>query len=448
MTSTRCNTTKIFLAALVLLSLSTSCYEARLDSITGNTLKSNSDENERRSHDLDDWDDDEVPVMILLGQSNTDGRAVYSFSRGDDKTEARRMAYPAGASSGVYPCSITATSEAPACDQLDLISISKNKGRIADGLGRPELEFSGETERKLLEMMLMDDSDWNMRASSGADNRVKVFVSPIAINAGTSKQIMNAIDGSFDKVTDDFLRQTNSKTEGWWELMQPLRSNTSASPAHLMNAMVGSPAWNGREIFGPEIGLALKWRATIKNRPLFIIKVAVGGSSFSDGEAYKHWSDQSNNLWDMSHKIIDTAVASLYQKGLKPRLVGIYWGQGESDRSGKHADQYHNNLIHLMDRVRSDLNVSDVKFFIQQLYESQEPGQRVVRTAQEDVCKADSNCLLLSVDSFKDRQSKWLKYPDESQAVHYTAHGQMLLGADLFYNLHSLMRDAPIIPAP
>lgn len=395
-----------------------------------------------------DWADNEVPVLIMLGQSNTDGRAVYSFSDKPDDDDSRVAAYPGGASNGEFPCALQSHATGAACKYLDLRTIHAMGGKAGDGTGAAMAVLDSPTELALLGKLLRKEASWNANSAGQDDNRVRMYVTRFAINGGSSHRILHASDGSYDRVTNAAFRDTNLDPQGWWELLHPMKADGRDTPAHLMNSIVGSPTWNGKNIFGPEVALAIKWRANVGNKPLYIIKLAVGGSSLASTDvAFKHWGTAEDSIWQTASRTIDKAVSAFYATGKKPRLIGVYWGQGESDEATS-SDEYAGNLAALMQRVRANIGVGDAKFIVQKLYDTGTDGSRTIRAAQSQVCTAQAKCSLISLDAYREAQKRFLRYPIGNEAVHYTAHAQVLIGAQIYEKLRYYVDTAKVIPKP
>ena len=347
---------------------------------------------------FDRWGANDVPVVIMLGQSNTDGRAVYSFNN-NDAVAVDRIHPGSG-----KPCSVTAD---PTCGILDLRKIYLDRGKIAGGLNNSSIEFTRSTERSAIGDILSKRLDWNSTANN-PNSIVRTYIS------------------RFHK---------NDNPSGKMATMQP-RVADPADGNYTLNEVIANGTWNNKEVFGPEIGLAVKWRSNVGARPLYIIKFAVGGTAInSNGTPYKHWGLASTgvplagSLIRPAENVINDAVAAIRSQGKVPRLVGIYWGQGEADRNNTN---YATSLKNLMERLRSSTGVSNAQFFIQSIYTGDDNSNNI-HDQQVSACSADSNCSLISVNDYAGSKDTFLKYPSISaESVHYTAHGEMLIGARLF----------------
>lgn len=347
---------------------------------------------------FDRWGANDVPVVIMLGQSNTDGRAVYSFNN-NDASEVARIHPGHG-----QPCSTTAS---PTCADLDLRKIYVDHGKVAGGLKNPNLEFTNPSEQSAIGNILKRESYWNSTAHNPY-NVVRTYVSKF---------------------------NNNDTPAGKMVIMQP-RVNDPADGNYALNEVVGNASWSRKDIFGPEVGLAVKWRTNTSRHPLYIIKFAVGGTAIdSNGLAYRHWGLDNNgvpltgSLMRPAENIIHDAIADIRAQGKVPRLVGIYWGQGEADRNDT---DYATSLRKLMSRLRYSTGVSNAQFFIQTIY-SGDNNSINIYNQQVSACTGDSNCSLISVNDFANSKGVFLKYPSTgTEAVHYTAHGEMLIGARLF----------------
>lgn len=140
----------------------------------------------------------------------------------------------------------------------------------------------------------------------------------------------------------------------------------------------GAPTWRGLQAssdlgaswFGPEVTFGRAIADGTPDRPVHLVKHAVGGTALHDywypgettgddaaGAGYKAW-------W----RTVENAVAALEEEGHEPVFRGMIWMQGESDAiDAATAGQYEANLRHLIARVRQDTGVADLPFVAGQI---------------------------------------------------------------------------------
>lgn len=118
----------------------------------------------------------------------------------------------------------------------------------------------------------------------------------------------------------------------------------------------GVPALGG---IGPEVGLAYNLRGhASEDNPIYLIKCAFGGSSM-DGGGNWGWDPEISNgksLYKDQFKIfVDKNLKKIEElEGMKPKIKGFLWHQGENDSSTSAASQYKSKLEKLVGQVRTD----------------------------------------------------------------------------------------------
>lgn len=119
------------------------------------------------------------------------------------------------------------------------------------------------------------------------------------------------------------------------------------------------------EVVGPELSFARKVTRHVK-APIGIIKVAAGGTHL--GGDWNPDNPIGFKMYPLALETIRNALAGLQQRGIKYRLEGFMWHQGENDMfNGDYMDSYGRNLKNFLGSWRRDLEAPDLKFYIGEL---------------------------------------------------------------------------------
>lgn len=184
--------------------------------------------------------------------------------------------------------------------------------------------------------------------------------------------------------------------------------------------------------FGPELPLASIWADRYPNTPLYIIKCAVGGTTLGadSGSPDTDWTSSSTQLWELAlNYVVRPAIHKLLAQGKKPRCLGVFWGQGESDATSALAPAYYANLKSHVERMGSKLGFADPKIIVMGLSDYNYPANEwgVVKAAQQSVVSEAANAILLSTDGYS-------RFPSslEAGALHYNEAGITQLGRAIF----------------
>ena len=146
--------------------------------------------------------------------------------------------------------------------------------------------------------------------------------------------------------------------------------------------------------FGPELTFARRVKQQVQ-APIAIIKSAVGGTTVAFD-----WNpdapDNGQKLYPRTLRLIREWLAELDQRGVRYRLEGVMWHQGENDMLDRNLyKQYAEGLTKLIAQLRLDLNAPDLKWYIAEVSEKGIWGMDhrsnlgILRQQQEQVLKAD-----------------------------------------------------------
>ncbi|MDA9856721.1 sialate O-acetylesterase [Rubripirellula sp.] len=136
-------------------------------------------------------------------------------------------------------------------------------------------------------------------------------------------------------------RENKTKSDGWIDL-QPVNN-----------------------IVGPELSFAREVTRNTK-APLAIIKVAAGGTHL--GGDWNPDDPIGFEMYPLALNWIRDALSDLDQRGIKYRLEGFMWHQGENDMFNEdYIANYGDNLKNFLSCWRRDLNAPDLRFYVGEL---------------------------------------------------------------------------------
>ena len=136
-------------------------------------------------------------------------------------------------------------------------------------------------------------------------------------------------------------RENKTKSDGWVDL-QPVN-----------------------DIVGPELSFAREVTQKVK-APIAIIKIAAGGTHL--GGDWNPNDPSGFKMYPLAVDWIHEALADLEQQGIKYRLEGFIWHQGENDMFNEdYMSNYGANLQRFIASWRRDLEAPNLRFYIGEL---------------------------------------------------------------------------------
>lgn len=165
-------------------------------------------------------------------------------------------------------------------------------------------------------------------------------------------------------------RETKTRSDGWIDL-QPIN-----------------------DIVGPELSFAREVTRHTKDS-IAIIKVAAGGTHL--GGDWNPDTPIGFKMYPLALKTVRDALADLEKQGIKYRLEGFMWHQGENDMFNKdYMPNYGQNLKNFLACWRRDLKADDLRFYIGELCTKTiwgmdlRPRMHAISLGQKEVAKADA----------------------------------------------------------
>jgi len=118
-------------------------------------------------------------------------------------------------------------------------------------------------------------------------------------------------------------------------------------------------------VVGPELSFARKVTQHIK-APIAIIKCAAGGTHL--GGDWNPDEPIGFKMYPLTLELIKSSLADLDKRGIKYRIEGFMWHQGENDMFEKdYMPSYGENLKNFLAKWRRDLGAPKLKFYIGEL---------------------------------------------------------------------------------
>jgi CubicO group peptidase (beta-lactamase class C family) len=119
------------------------------------------------------------------------------------------------------------------------------------------------------------------------------------------------------------------------------------------------------QVVGPELSFARKVTKHIKE-PIAIIKCAAGGTTL--GADWNPDDPSGFKLYPVLMDLIKESLSEFDKAGTPYRIEGFMWHQGENDMFVKEfMPQYGKNLANFLSRIREDLEVPKLKFYLGEL---------------------------------------------------------------------------------
>lgn len=164
-------------------------------------------------------------------------------------------------------------------------------------------------------------------------------------------------------------RENKSRSDGWIDL-QPVNN-----------------------VVGPELSFAREVTRNTK-APIAIIKVAAGGTHL--GGDWNPDEPIGFKMYPLALDWIRAALADLDKQGIKYRLEGFMWHQGENDMFNKdYMPNYGKNLKNFLASWRRDLKTPDLRFYIGELCTKTiwgmdlRPRMHAISVGQKEVTESD-----------------------------------------------------------
>lgn len=150
------------------------------------------------------------------------------------------------------------------------------------------------------------------------------------------------------------------------------------------------PVYN---VVGPELSFAREVTRRIK-APIAIIKIAAGGTHL--GGDWNPDEPSGFKLYPLALEQIRSSLALLDQQGVKHRIEGFMWHQGENDMfEADYMANYGKNLKNFIACWRRDLRTPDLRFYIGELCTKTiwgmdlRPRMYAISLGQKEVTEAD-----------------------------------------------------------
>lgn len=222
----------------------------------------------------------------------------------------------------------------------------------------------------------------------------------------------------------------------WWN-MGPFYSAPETRTSQVIGGVNGAgPATQSLGLHGVEMRLAYQHQQTYPNRPLYIIKACVNGSSIED--QWKITNGDAGGLWDWAkNSVMLPALNALRAQGLTPRLK-VFIAQGEADTiDNAHATAWQARGQILLNRLRSELVLTDglhvvpQKIALMQLSTTYNTGfGPTVKAGQAALAAANSADTTLVITDGTGPDAAYPVYPTD--LPHFTSVGLDMMAQRVF----------------
>lgn len=201
-------------------------------------------------------------------------------------------------------------------------------------------------------ILLVQSALWFSTAEAADDDVVRVFIFAGQSNmVGSDSKAADiqrfgpyvGLDAPQPEVRFSYCigRDNKTRSDGWVDL-QPVNN-----------------------IVGPELSFAREVTRNTKS-PIAIIKVAAGGTHL--GGDWNPDSPIGFEMYPLALQQVRDALADLKKQGVKYRLEGFMWHQGENDMFNKdYMPNYGKNLKNFLACWRRDLKTPELRFYIGEL---------------------------------------------------------------------------------
>ncbi len=271
--------------------------------------------------------------------------------------------------------------------------------------------------------------DLLVRITDNDGNRIKVFLIGGQSNAaGAGQNTEYPALYQSPQYDVEFWNGGRFSGDGVPDYVSDRNADTEFRPLEL-----GSGNNPGGTQSGCEVSLGRVLKDALPYDNIAIVKYAMGGSALKRGlrsaDGAGDW-DSGPPEWSgtfdgvryhvFEYSAVLPALQAIIDRGDVPEIAAMFWMQGESDAGDSTAaSEYEANLTKLLNSVRTDFAVPDMKFVIGRLKSTINRSYvETVIAAQEAVADADENTYFIDTD---DLQFK-------SDNLHYSAVGLIGMG--------------------
>ena len=190
----------------------------------------------------------------------------------------------------------------------------------------------------------------------------------------------------------------------------------------------GISANTGR--FGPELAFGRAMRQAFPKDEIYLIKTAAGGTSM-----HKHWTVEGNKgaLVKRFISSAQAALKNLKDEGVKYRVEGMLWMQGESDADQGKGAEYEDSLKKFIKEMRREFKEREMPFIMGRIittFDKPKGNGPLVRAAQESVAEEVKNVVCFDTDDF-----------DRINKGHYNHEGQLELGKTFAKHMLTFLKE-------
>lgn len=260
-----------------------------------------------------------------------------------------------------------------------------------------------EEETPIFIVLGQSNADGTGQAEPAEDAKLAPWFDDPKQNPGLMKIWYNScnglgIDGKLGPCAVDATPEQADAPNGWMDLYYK-NDNINGK-----TSMVGINATGTWSVYaanrrGMEGSFGMNFQKQYPNKELYVLKLGVSGSYIDSWSA-----NGSNHNWEyFFEKIYKPAINDLIYKGKKPRLAGIWWMQGESDKA-MDQEAYETQLKQFISQTRDSLGFAKAPVYVGYIVK---PGENPayplasthygqgVRDAQNKVAESDEDVFIV-----------------------------------------------------
>lgn len=234
-----------------------------------------------------------------------------------------------------------------------------------------------------------------------------------------SKLLTYTLDTMHGYYTDGF-----ANTQIWYHCNNGSNKNEGYEPVKIGMGF-------DKTRFGPEVGIAQKLQTVERERPLYIVKYALGATSLAT-DWKSPTSGGNNSLYHKMLNFLYDAILYWEELGKEVSIKALFWMQGEADSmSNTQTEAYYDNLVNFVGDFRDELEGAygdperGIAFVDAGISDCETwTNQEAINAAKKEFAESDP-----TKNYYFDTMEEGLEYRyDNQDYFHYDATSEIKLG--------------------